>query len=102
MDFFLSAFANYFVKIPTDPKDYKRHWQATGERFDVSYGMFDADILVGFIIHAVHERPGELTAYNSGTGVIPNYRGQRIVKSIYNFAIPDLIKNRMTKCVLDS
>ncbi|WP_296382096.1 GNAT family N-acetyltransferase [Winogradskyella sp.] len=101
MECFLSAFENYFVKMPTDHNFYKQRWKAAGVKFDLSYGMFDDDILVGFIINAVDERQGELIAYNSGTGVIPDYRGQRIVKTIYDYAIPDLIKHGITKCQLE-
>ena len=101
MECFLSAFENYFVKMPLDHNFYKQRWKASGVRFDLSYGMFDKNTLVGFIINAVDERQGELIAYNSGTGVIPDYRGQRIVKAIYDYAIPDLIKNGITKCLLE-
>lgn len=98
---FLLAFENYFVKMPTDHQFYKDRWTAAGVRYDLSYGMFDNNILVGFIINAVDERQGELIAYNSGTGVIPTNRGKRIVKAIYDYAIPDLIKNGITKCLLE-
>ncbi len=101
MECFLSAFENYFVIMPTDHNFYKQGWKASGVRFDLSYGMFDNDKLVGFIINAVDERQGELIAYNSGTGVIPDYRGKRIVKAIYDYAIPDLIENGITKCLLE-
>jgi GNAT superfamily N-acetyltransferase len=101
MDCFLVSFENYFVKMPTDHNFYKQRWKAAGVRFDLSYGMFDDDKLVGFIINAIDERQDELTAYNSGTGVIPEYRGQRIVKAIYDFAIPDLIENGISKCQLE-
>ena len=101
MDCFLVAFENYFVKMPTDPNFYKQRWQAAGVRFNMSYGMFDGTQLVGFIINAVDERHGERIAYNSGTGVIPEYRGQGIVKAIYDYAIPDLIKKGITKCLLE-
>ena len=101
MECFLSAFENYFVKMPTDHNFYKERWKAAGVNFNMSYGMFDNDKLVGFIINAIDERQGELTAYNSGTGVIPEYRGKRIVKAIYDFAIPDLIQNGITKCLLE-
>ena len=80
---FLSAFENYFVKMPTDPKYYKQRWKAAKVNFNLSYGMFDNDKLVGFIINAIDERYGEYIAFNTGTGVIPEYRGQKIVKSIY-------------------
>lgn len=101
MECFLSAFENYFVKMPTDHNFYKERWKAAGVNFELSYGMFDNDKLVGFIINAIAVRQGELTAYNSGTGVIPEYRGKRIVKAIYDFAIPDLIQNGITKCLLE-
>jgi GNAT superfamily N-acetyltransferase len=101
MECFLSAFDNYFVKMPTDHNFYKQRWKAAGVKFNLSYGMFDGATLVGFIRHAVDERQGELTAYNSGTGVIPDYRGQRIVNAIYDYAILDLIKNGITKCVFE-
>ncbi len=101
MECFLFAFENYFVKMPTDYNFYKQRWKASGVRFYLSYGMFDKDILVGFIINAVGERQGKLIAYNSGTGVIPDYRGERIVKTIYDYAIPDLIESGITKCLLE-
>ncbi|WP_299116195.1 GNAT family N-acetyltransferase [uncultured Winogradskyella sp.] len=101
MECFLSAFENYFVKMPTNHDFYRERWKAAGVRYDMSYGMFDSDRLVGFIINAIDERRGYLTAYNSGTGVIPEYRGKRIVKSIYDYAIPELIKSGVTKCQLE-
>lgn len=101
MECFLSAFENYFVKMPTDQNFYKERWKAAGVKLDLSYGMFDNDKLVGFIINAIDHRQGELIAYNTGTGVIPKYRGKRIVKTIYDYAIPELIKNGITKCQLE-
>jgi ribosomal protein S18 acetylase RimI-like enzyme len=98
---FLSAFENYFVKMPTDYNYYKQRWKAAKVNFELSYGMFDEDQLVGFIIHAVDERHGERIAFNTGTGVIPEYRGQKIVKSIYEYAIPDLKRNGITKSTLE-
>lgn len=101
MECFLAAFENYYVKMPTDHEFYRERWKAAGVRYDLSYGMFDNDKLVGFIINAIDHRQGYLIAYNSGTGVIPNYRGQRIVKAIYDYAIPDLVRNGITKCQLE-
>jgi len=98
---FLSAFENYFVEMPTDYNFYKKRWKAAKVDFNLSYGMFDGDQLVGFIIHAIDERHGERIAFNTGTGVIPEYRGKKIVKSIYEYAIPDLISNGIIKSVLE-
>jgi len=98
---FLSAFENYFVKMPTDHDYYKQRWKAAKVDFNLSYGMFDGDQLVGFIINAIDDRHGDKVAYNTGTGVIPEYRGKKIVKSIYDHAIPDLKSNGITKCSLE-
>ena len=101
IDCFLMAFENYFVKMPTDQGYYKQRWKTSGVRLDHSYGMFDNDKLVGFIISAIDKRDGQLIAYNAGTGVIPEYRGKKIVKSIYEYAISELIKKGVSKCVLE-
>ncbi len=98
---FLKAFENYFVKMPTDYNYYRQRWKAAKVRFDLSYGMFDNGKLVGFIINAIDKRDGEYIAFNTGTGVIPEYRGRKIVRSIYDYAIPNLIENGITKCSLE-
>lgn len=101
IDCFLQAFENYFVEMPTDHDYYKQRWNTSGVRLDLSYGMFDNDILVGFIINAIDKRKRHLIAYNAGTGVIPEYRGKKMIKSIYEYAISELIKKGVSKCVLE-
>ncbi len=98
---FLAAFAGYFVEMPTDPVYYQQRWQAAKVDFNRSYGMFDQGKLVGFIIHAVDYRGGVLTAFNTGTGVIPAYRGQRIVPSIYTYARRDLERHGVKQVTLE-
>ncbi len=101
LDCFLLAFENYFVKMPSDRNYYKERWRAAKVDFNFSYGMFDKGRLVGFIIHAIDKRDGMLTAFNTGTGVIPEYRGNRIVKSIYTYALKDLGENGIEKSTLE-
>ncbi len=101
IDCFYKAFANYFVALPTDRSYFKKRWQASKVRYDLSYGMFDKDQLVAFILHGIDERHGEKMAYNAGTGVIPEYRGRHLVKALYDFALADLKEKGMTKSVLE-
>ncbi|TSE04437.1 MULTISPECIES: GNAT family N-acetyltransferase [Aquimarina] len=101
MNCFLASFKNYFVEMPTDFQYYKKRWKNAKVRYDLSYGMFDNDILIGFIIHGIDERNGEVIAFNTGTGVLPEYRGKRIAKSIYKYAIEDLKRQHITKCSLE-
>jgi len=98
---FFKAFENYFVPIPNNKELFKSRWENAGVNFRYSYGMFHEDQLVAFIIHAIDHRNGHLTAFNSGTGVLPEYRGQRIVQKIYAQAIPQLKEIGVTKCALE-
>lgn len=90
VDCFIKAFADYFVKMPTEVKYFEQRWKAAMVSYEHSYGMFDGDALVGFVLHAVDTRFGKLTAFNDGTGVLPAYRNQRIVSAIYAVALPAL------------
>ena len=101
VDCFLSAFENYYVQVPTDKEYYRQRWDAAKVDFNLSYGMFDNERLIGFLIHAVDKRFDVQTAFNTATGVIPAYRGKRIVKSMYDFAILDLRKNGIEKSTLE-
>ncbi len=98
---FLKAFENYYVEMPTDHSYYKERWRIANVRYDLSYGMFDKGRLVGCIINAIDKRGNVLTAFNTGTGVIPEYRGQHIVRSIYEFSIPKLKENGISHCTLE-
>jgi len=101
LDSFLLAFQNYFVNVPRDRNYYRKRWEAAKVDFNFSYGMFDGEKLVGFVIHAIDRREGRLTAFNTGTGVIPGYRGQRIVQSIYAYAFEDLKQIGVTHFALE-
>ncbi len=100
-DCFIKSFENYYVEVPKDKNYYKKRWEMSKVDYALSYGMFDGEKLVGFIINAIDNRNGKKIAFNTGTGVLPEYRGKRIVKSIYDFAIPDLKNNGITKCSLE-
>ncbi len=101
MDCFFASFENYFVKMPNDRAYFKERWRLAKVDYDLSYGMFDGDLLVGFIIHAIDTRFGHRTAFNTGTGVLPTYRGKRIVKAIYKQALDDLKAQGITKSSLE-
>lgn len=98
---FLEAFKNYYVEFPKDLNYFKQRWEISNIDYALSFGMFDGEKLVGFILHGIDFRANHLTAFNLATGVIPEYRGKKITKSIYDFAIPKLKKRGITKCQLE-
>lgn len=74
------------------PFEYWRdRWRAAGLRLDHSFGAFAEDgRLVGFLLHAIGRREYDQMAFNVGTGVLPAYRGQRLVGKLYEVATPQL------------
>ena len=98
---FLAAFENYFVKLPNDVEYWKSRFVTARVDWELSFGMFDEEKLVGFIINGIDKHNGKLTAYNTGTGILPEYRGSAIVDKIYAHAIPRLKEKGIEKCLLE-
>lgn len=98
---FLLAFTNYYVDMPQSAEYYKKRWSHTKVDLKLSYGMFDGENLVGFIINGIDMRNGFLTAYNAGTGVLPDYRKRKIINKIYDHAIPLMKAKGIKKCLLE-
>ncbi len=95
------AFADYFVPFHVSEAYMKERWRGSRVNFSLSFGAFDKNKLVGFIITGVDQWYGKQTAYNAGTGVIPSYRGQKIVAKLYEQLIPALRANGIQHSVLE-
>lgn len=98
---FIKAFEHYFVEMPKDHNYYKNRWTNAKVNYEYSYGIFDENNLVGFILTVVDYRKEQLTAYNAGTGVLPLYRGKKLVKKLYEFALIQFKNNNINKCTLE-
>ena len=98
---FLSAFEGYFVTLPSDRNYWEKRFVNARVDWELSYGMFDGEKLVGYIINAVDNHLNHLTAYNTGTGVLAEYRGQAIVDRLYEHALPHLKQREIEKCLLE-
>jgi len=98
---FNTSFAGYFVPMPTDPGFWWTRWKAARVDYDLSFGWLEEGELVGFMVHAVDQRQGKLTAFNTGTGVLPAFRGKGITKQMYREAVPILKKAGVERCALE-
>lgn len=95
------AFAGYYVPMPTEVSYWADRFARTGVDYGLSFGAFDGEQLVAFIIQAIGDRGGDRVAFNTGTGVLPAYRGQKWIDRIYNYAIPRLRDRDITRCQLE-
>lgn len=77
---FTRAFENYVIPLEFNQERTFERWLEAGVDFNLSYGAFDEEELVAFILQV----PVDKTLYNFGTGVVPSHRGQHLIEKIYH------------------
>lgn len=95
------AFSDYFVPINFTEQYVNERWKASGVDYKLSFGVFDENKLVGFLIHAINFYGSTKVAYNASTGIIPKYRRQGLLIKLYDKAIPVLKENGIQKSTLE-
>lgn len=100
-DCFNLSFSDYIVQFNATTTYLKNRWKGARVDYKLSYGLFDEDKMVGFIVNGVDYLNGILTAHNNGTGVIPSHRGNRFVDKIYEKGIPEMKEKGVQQCTLE-
>jgi ribosomal protein S18 acetylase RimI-like enzyme len=95
------CFEGYFVKLSSCVDFWSERFSAARVDYAVSFGAFQESDLIGFVIIAIGQQLNELTAYNTGTGVIPSFRGKGIIDDIYRHALPILQSKGIRRCSLE-
>lgn len=100
-DTFNAAFSDYIVPVQLTLPLLKQKIQGENLRLDYSMGAFDGPTLAGFMLHGVDNVLQPKVLYNGGTGVIPAYRGQRLVQQLYAQAMPYYQQKGIKKILLE-
>lgn len=95
------AFSDYFVPINFTLAYVNERWKASGVDYSLSFGAFENNTLVGFIIHAINYYGERKVAYNASTGIIPSHRRKGVLTKLYEKAIPVLQENGIEKSTLE-
>jgi ribosomal protein S18 acetylase RimI-like enzyme len=99
---FNKAFDDYIVPINLSKGQFiQKIIHKTNISFKYSVGSYYNRKLVGFIFNSLNDYEGKKTAYNGGTGVISDFRGNRLTQRMYDFVIPKLKKIGIEQCVLE-
>lgn len=85
---FNAAFTGYYVPVNLTEEGMMERINRARVNLDLSVGMMNQDKLVAFMLTGIGEQGGLLTSYNAGTGVLKPFRGQGMVRQMYDFAIP--------------
>ncbi len=98
---FNKSFANYIVPLQLTTEQMKNKMINDCVDLDLSVGTSIKGELVGFILHGIGNFSGRYTAYNAGTGVIPEKRGFGLTGEMYRFILPSLKNKGIEQCSLE-
>ena len=98
----LEAFADYQLDMSymTAERSWLRN-RKSGVQYDCSVGAYDGDRIVGVTCVGLDDWQGEWAAFDSGTGIIPQFRGQGVAKGMFDFVLPRLRERGVTRFLLE-
>ncbi|PVY43795.1 GNAT family N-acetyltransferase [Pontibacter virosus] len=100
-DTFVAAFDDYVIPIKISREEFAIKIRREGVEPSFCAGAFHGGQLVGFILTGLGEWQGIPTAYNAGTGVLPEHRGHQLTKRLYAFLLPKLRESGIEQCLLE-
>ncbi|MGH2665795.1 GNAT family N-acetyltransferase [Flavobacterium sp.] len=101
LDTFNLSFSDYILPFKLSEEQFKNKIISDSIDLSLSVGAFEEDKLIGVILHGKDVIDGKNTAYNAGTGVIPESRGQGITRKLYDFIIPELKRKNFSQIQLE-
>lgn len=98
---FNESFKNYYVPLQLIKEQLVGKLYAEAIDMKLSFGAFEDDNLVAFILHGIDSMDDKRVAYNGGTGVLPPYRGKQLSYTLYEYVLQQLKNNRIKKSILE-
>lgn len=93
---FLDVFSDYQVKMDLPLIKFQQMLQRRGYVSEISMGAFNNELLVGLVLNGFRNWNGKPTVYDTGTGVIGDYRKQGIT-CIMLLNIGELLKEKVVE-----
>lgn len=90
---FNRAFSDYAINFSYTDESFRKKILSENIIPEYSVGAFADGELIAFILHGLDEMDGEKRVFNAGTGVVPEYRNQRIIQQLYEYILP-ILKNK--------
>ncbi len=85
---FAAAFADYGMDM--DRTRFSNMMKRRGFDPARSFAAFDGERIAAFTLNGIGRHDGRATAYDTGTGTLPEYRGLGLAGKIFEYAIPHL------------
>lgn len=81
---FEKAFSDYTVEMHVPFEKFKSIMLRNGVALSCSMGLYDAKRLVGFIVNGTGVWSNLPTVYDSGTGILREYRGKKYSRTLFS------------------
>lgn len=98
---FNEAFSDYQVSMDISIDEFKKMLKRKGFEPSLSIGAFDDNKLVGFVLNGLRIWNDNLTIYDLGTGVLPDYRHQGIIRNILKLVNEKCLENNISYYLLE-
>ena len=98
---FNASFQHYYVPLQFTREQFADKITTEAIDLKLSFGLFDGEILVGFLLHGIDTVGNQKIAYNAAIGLLPEYRGHKLSYLLYEHSLQELKKAGVTKTVLE-
>lgn len=98
---FVAAFSDYTVNMNVTQGRFRDRLARDGVQLELSVGAFAGQEMIGFCINGIGLWQGQPTAYDAGTAIVPNYRGQGLAKELFACVLPRLKEAGMDQYLLE-
>jgi ribosomal protein S18 acetylase RimI-like enzyme len=99
---FAKAFSDYQIKMEITKEQFKEMNVRRGLSYELSAGAVDdGDKMVGLALNGADFWDKKLTAYDMGTGVVPEFRGKGVADGMFDFLIPKLRQSGVKQYLLE-
>ena len=98
---FLTAFSDYQVDMRMSEQQFAQRFTRDGVQLEISVGAFDHDRMIGFYMNSLGDWQGKRTAYDAGTGIVPDYRGRGVAQDLFAFLVSRLKERDVSEYLLE-
>jgi len=98
---FAKSFEDYVEPFDLTKDQLKYMVERRGCNYELSFGAFDGDKLVGLTLNGIGQWNEKPTAYDTGTGIIKEYRRKGIAARMFNESLPVLRSSNIDQYLLE-
>ena len=98
---FLEAFSDYQIEMKMSEEQFQQRVRRDGVELELSVGAFDGERMIGFYMNGRGMWQGKPSAYDAGTGVVPDQRRRGVAEKLFEYMTPRLKEFGIRQYILE-